>query len=122
MPAAGVWAVAAGVLNVIPYLGPTAIALSAAVVGFLHFGTIDKAIIVGLTCTGIASAEGFVITPVLMGRAGRMNGAAVFIALTIWGFLWGIWGLLLAVPLTMAIKVLCDHVEELHGVGELLGE
>jgi len=51
-----------------------------------------------------------------------MNGAAVFIALTCWGFLWGLWGLLLAVPMTMAIKVICDHVDGLNDVSEILGE
>jgi predicted PurR-regulated permease PerM len=122
MPQAGVWGFGAGLLNVIPYLGPIAIAASSAVVAFLHFGDGTHALIVGATASAIATIEGFAITPQLMGKAGRMNGAAVFIALSFWGFLWGLWGLLLAVPITMAIKVVCDHVEELSAVSELLSE
>jgi predicted PurR-regulated permease PerM len=122
MPEPGVWGFGAGLLNVIPYVGPIAIAAGSALVGFLHFGDGTHALIVGATASAIATAEGFLITPIMMGRAGRMNGAAVFISLSIWGFLWGLWGLLLAVPLTMALKVVCDHVDDLHGVSELLGE
>jgi predicted PurR-regulated permease PerM len=122
MPEPGVWGLGAGLLNVIPYIGPIAIAAGAALVGFLHFGDGMHALIIGATASAIATVEGFLITPVMMGRAGRMNGAAVFISLSIWGFLWGLWGLLLAVPLTMAIKVVCDHVDDLHGISELLSE
>ena len=117
-----VWGVIAGVLNVIPYVGPTSVTLAAAVAAFLQFGSLEHAFWVGAAETAIGVLEGFVLTPVLMGKAGRMNGAAVFIALTIWGFLWGLWGLLLGVPLTMAIKVLCERVEALAPVAELLGE
>jgi predicted PurR-regulated permease PerM len=64
--------------------------------------------------SAIAMVEGFLLTPLLMGRAGCMNGASVFVALTVWGFLWGLWGMLLAVPLTMMIKVICEHIDGLH--------
>jgi predicted PurR-regulated permease PerM len=117
-----VWGLIAGILNVIPYVGPTVVTLAATVAAFLQFGSAEHAFWVGITETGINVLEGFVLTPVLMGKAGRMNGAAVFISLTIWGFLWGLWGLLLGVPLTMALKVLCDRVEALSPVAELLGE
>jgi predicted PurR-regulated permease PerM len=122
MPEPAVWGIAAGLLNVIPYLGPSSIAAAATIVGFLHFGSLSKALVVGVAATAIGMAEGFALTPMLMGRAGRMNGAAVFIALTCWGFLWGLWGLLLAIPMTMAIKVICDHVEGLSDVSEILSE
>ncbi len=116
------WGIIAGILNIIPYVGPTAVTFAAMVAGFLQSGSVEHAVWIGVAETAIGVTEGFVITPVLMGRAGRMNGAAVFISLTIWGFLWGLWGLLLAVPLTMALKVVCDRVEALAPVAELLGE
>jgi predicted PurR-regulated permease PerM len=122
MPEPAVWGIAAGLLNVIPYLGPISLTGAAMIVAFLHFESVSRALMIGAAAGGIAVAEGFGITPVLMGRAGRMNGAAVFIALTCWGFLWGLWGLLLAVPMTMAIKVICDHVEGLSDVSEILSE
>jgi predicted PurR-regulated permease PerM len=122
MPEPAIWGIAAGVLNVIPYLGPISFTATATLVAFLQFNNISHALLVGASAGAISAAEGFGFTPVLMGRAGRMNGAAVFIALTCWGFLWGLWGLLLAVPMTMAIKVICDHVDGLNDVSEILGE
>jgi predicted PurR-regulated permease PerM len=122
MPEPAIWGIAAGVLNVIPYLGPISFTATATLVAFAHFKSVPYALIVGAAAGGIGIAEGFGFTPILMGRAGRMNGAAVFIALTCWGFIWGLWGLLLAVPMTMAIKVIADHVEGLSDVSEILSE
>jgi predicted PurR-regulated permease PerM len=122
MPEPAIWGIAAGVLNVIPYLGPISFTATATLVAFAHFKSVPYALLVGAAAGGIGVAEGFGFTPILMGRAGRMNGAAVFIALTCWGFLWGLWGLLLAVPMTMAIKVICDHVDGLNDVSEILSE
>ena len=122
MPEPAIWGIAAGVLNVIPYLGPISFTATATLVAFAHFKSVPHALIVGAAAGGIGVAEGFGFTPILMGRAGKMNGAAVFIALTCWGFLWGLWGLLLAVPMTMAIKVIADHVDGLSDVSEILSE
>jgi predicted PurR-regulated permease PerM len=57
-----------------------------------------------------------------MGRAMRMNGPALFLGLMFWGWMWGIWGLLLAVPIIVMIKSVCDRVEDLKSIGELLGD
>jgi predicted PurR-regulated permease PerM len=70
----------------------------------------------------ITSLEGYVLVPWLTSRAARMNAVAVFIGLIFWGWVWNVWGLLLAVPMLMVIKAVCDHIEELKGIGELLGE
>ncbi len=51
-----------------------------------------------------------------------MNQVAVFAGLLFWSWAWGIWGMLLAVPMMMVVKAICDHVEQLHPVGHLLGE
>lgn len=117
----GMWGLAAGVLNTIPYLGPSAVVVASALVALLQFGTWRMAITVGGAATLVASIEGMFITPVLMGQAGRMSPAAIFIGLSFWGWLWGIWGLLLAVPLLMILKAVCDHIEGLGWISELLG-
>jgi predicted PurR-regulated permease PerM len=117
-----VWGGVAGLLNVIPYFGPIVFSIAAGAAGFLETNSLTHALVVLGTVSAIAMAEGFLLTPLLMGRAGRMNGASVFVALTVWGFLWGLWGMLLAVPLTMMIKVICEHIEGLHSVSELLSE
>jgi len=55
-----------------------------------------------------------------MSRVGEMNAAAVFVSLMFWGWIWGIWGLLLAVPMTAAIKAVCDRVDNFNAFAELL--
>jgi predicted PurR-regulated permease PerM len=117
-----VWGVGAGVLNNIPYVGPWFVAIAAAAGGFLQFGTLEMAAALGAVASIIACVEGFLVTPFLMGRAGRMNPGAVFVGLSFWGWMWGIWGLLLAVPIMMVIKAVCDHIDTLTPVAELLSE
>jgi predicted PurR-regulated permease PerM len=70
----------------------------------------------------ITTVEGLLLTPMLMGRASSMNQVAVFAGLLFWSWAWGVWGILLAVPMMMVVKVVCDHVESLHPIGHLLGE
>ena len=117
----GMWGLAAGVLNTVPYLGPSAITIASGLVALLQFGTWRMALTVAGAATLVASIEGMFITPLLMGQAGRMSPLAIFIGLSFWGWLWGISGLLLAVPLLMIIKAVCDHIEGLGWISELLG-
>jgi predicted PurR-regulated permease PerM len=119
---AAVWGLMAGIFNSIPYFGPVLVSGGAAVVAFLQFGTIQMAVIVSAVAMLITSVEGFLLTPMLMSRAARMNAVAVFVGLLFWGWVWNVWGMLLAVPMLMVIKTVCDHVEDLKSVGELLGE
>lgn len=119
---AAVWGLMAGLFNSIPYFGPVLVTGGTAVVAFLQFGSIRMAIIVGGVSLVITSLEGFLLTPWLTSRAARMNAVAIFVGLLFWGWVWNVWGMLLAVPLLMVIKAVCDHVEDFKGVGELLGD
>jgi predicted PurR-regulated permease PerM len=119
---AALWGFSAGVLNSIPYFGPVIVTTSIGVVAFLQFGTIEQALVVAAVSLAITSLEGMLLTPWLTSRAGRMNAAAVFVGLLFWSWVWSIWGMLLAVPMLMVIKAICDHVEDFKGVGELLGD
>ena len=119
---AAVWGVMAGIFNSIPYFGPVLVSGSTAIIAFLQFGTIEMALLVSAVAMVITSLEGFFLTPMLMSRAARMNAVAVFVGLLFFGWLWNVWGMLLAVPMLMALKTVCDHVEDLKNVGELLGE
>lgn len=119
---AGLWGILAGVFNSIPYFGPVVVTAATAGVGFMQFGSIRMAIIVGATALVITSLEGFLLTPWLTSRAARMNAVAVFVGLLFWGWIWNVWGMLLAVPMLMVLKAVCDHVEDFKAVGELLGE
>ena len=70
----------------------------------------------------ITSVEGLLLTPWLTSRAARMNAVAVFVNILFWGWVWGVWGMLLAVPMLMVLKAVCDHVEDFKAVGELVGD
>jgi len=119
---AGLWGVAAGVFNSIPYFGPVIVAGATAIAAFLQFETIAMAIYVSGVSVVITSLEGWLLTPWLTSRAARTNEVAMFIGLIFWSFVWGIWGTLLAVPMLVVVKAFCDRIEDLKPVGELLGE
>ena len=117
-----IWGVLAGVFNSIPYLGPIIVTSGLAVVTFMQFDDLSITASVAGTALAITSLEGWLLTPVLMSRAAQMNPVAIFVGLLFWSWVWGVWGTILAVPMLMAIKAICDRVEDLHPVGELLGE
>lgn len=117
-----VWGLAAGIFNSIPYLGPILVSGGLGVVALMQFDDVPRTIIVCVVTFAITSLEGFLLTPALMGRAARMNPVAIFVGLLFWSWIWGVWGAILAVPMLMMLKAVCDHIEELQPVGELLGE
>ena len=119
---AAIWGIAAAVLNTIPYLGAVVFTIGTALVAFLQFGTLSMALMVSGSALVITSLEGFWLTPWLTSRASQMNAVVIFAGVLFWGWLWGVWGLLLGIPILMAIKAVCDHVEDLKPVGELLGK
>ena len=118
---AGVWGVAAGMLHFIPYLGSALIVVGSGVAAFLQFGSVLQALTIAGVALLVGGAIGLVFMTWLQSRAARVNAAVLFIALLFFGWLWGIWGLLLGAPLVGIFKVVCDRVETLKPVGELLG-
>ena len=118
---AGVWGVAAGVLHFVPYLGPALLALGSGVAAFLQDGSLLYALTVAGVSLVVAGAIGFVFLTWLQSRFARVNPAVLFIALLFFGWLWGVWGLLLGAPLVAIVKVVFDRVESLKPAGELLG-
>ena len=118
---AAVWGIAAGVLNLVPYVGSLITAVATALVGFLQFGTLNMAMVVGGASLVIHTIVGNIITPWLTSRASRLSPVAVFVALLAWGWLWGVWGLLLGIPIMMMVKSVCDRVDDLKPLGEFLG-
>ena len=116
-----VWGVMAGVLNLAPYIGSIVVTGASALVAFLQFGSLDMALAVGGASLVIHTIVGNLLTPWLTSRTSSMSPVAVFVSVLAWGWLWGLWGLLLGIPIMMAVKTICDHVEDLQAVGELLG-
>jgi predicted PurR-regulated permease PerM len=119
---AALWGLLAGVFNSIPYYGPLIVSGGLALVAFLQFGTVSMTLVVAGVSLVITSLEGWLLTPLLMGKVASMNRVAVFVGLLFWSWAWGVWGLLLAVPMMMSTKVICDHVDDLKPVGRFLGE
>jgi predicted PurR-regulated permease PerM len=119
---AGIWGIAAGVFNNIPYFGPLIVSVGTAIVAFLQFGTISMALYVAAIALAITTIEGWLLMPMLTRKMARINEVAIFLALIFWSFIWGIWGTLLAVPMLMSVKACCDRIEQLKPIGELLGE
>ncbi len=119
---AGVWGVVAFALNFVPYFGGIFVTGASALMGFVQFGSFEMAMLVGGAALFVNSLEAYIVTPWLTGRAGRMNPVAVFVGVLAWGWLWGIAGLFLGVPILMAIKTVCDRVDDFKPVGELLGD
>src|SRR4051812_32344153 len=117
-----VWGILAGVFNSIPYLGPVLVSGGLGVVSFMQFNDLLRTAYVCGIAFAITSLEGFLLTPMLMGRAAQMNPVAIFVGLLFWSWIWGLWGTILAVPMLMMLKAICDHIEDLQPVGELLGE
>ena len=119
---AGAWAVAAGLLHVIPYFGSVVTATAIGMAAFMQFDDLSTALLIAGASLVIATVVGYFVTTWMTGRIAKMNTAAVFVALLFWAWLWGVWGLLLSIPITVIAKVVAQHVEELEPVAELLGE
>ena len=117
-----VWGVAAGVLNLAPYIGSALVTVGSALVAFLQFGTVDMAFAIGGASLVIHTLVGNLLTPWLTSRTSSMSPVAVFVSVLAWGWLWGLWGLLLGIPVMMAVKAICDRVDDLKTIGELLGD
>ena len=113
--------VISGFLSLIPYLGVVLAVLPPLVanVGNLHAGSflLIVGIVLGLHLVGMN-----VLYPKILGKRLQLNPLAVTLALLFWGWLWGAMGLILAVPITGAVKIICDQIESLRPYGAWLGE
>ena len=116
-----VWGVAAAVLNLVPYAGSLVVTGGSALVAFLEFGTLDMALSIGGASLVIHTLIGNLLTPWLTSRAGSLSPVVVFVSVLAWGWLWGLWGLLLGIPVMMVVKAVCDQIVPLRAIGELLG-
>lgn len=119
---AGAWAVAAALLHLIPYFGTVVTTIATGMAAFLQFDSLLMAATVGGVTLAISTFVGIFITTWLTGRIAHMNTPAVFVSLLFWTWLWGVWGMLLSIPIIVITKVISERVEELHPLAELLGD
>ena len=121
MPDAFIWGVVAFLLNFIPYVGMFFGVVLVGAFSIIAFDTISYALLAPAAYFALNALEGQVITPLTVGRALEMNIVAVFVTVVFWGWLWGIAGALMAVPILVLMKVVCDHVDSLETLGRFIG-
>jgi predicted PurR-regulated permease PerM len=121
MPSPVLWGAMVGLFNFVPFLGPAVCIGIVALASFMSFPLWQTAIIPPLIVAGVCFLEGEFITPMVLARRLVLNPVAVFVALLFCGWLWGIVGVLVSVPLLAVFKIFCDHVRPLTPIGEFLG-
>jgi predicted PurR-regulated permease PerM len=121
LPNPVLWGVLAALTNYIPYLGPMTMYIMLAMAGLLTFEDVGRALLApgGFLCCNVL--EAYILTPLVLGRRLTLNPVVIFLGLTFWGWIWGITGALLAVPIMVVFKIFCDHSESLAPIGEFLG-
>jgi len=112
---------ASGVLNLVPYLGAVLAWIPPFLIGAAQWSTIGPYFGVAAVLTLFHIIGLNVLMPGIVGRRVHLNALSVTIALLFWGWLWGAIGLILAIPITATIKVICDHVDGWQPVGRWLG-
>jgi predicted PurR-regulated permease PerM len=122
MPNPALWGLVAGLLNYMPYLGAIATIAVLGLAALVSFDTIGRALLVPGAFFVVNLIEANVVTPLILGSQLRLNTVALFIGMMFWGYIWGIPGALMAVPMMATIKIFCDHFEDLAPVGEFLGK
>jgi len=121
MPNPVLWGVMVAIFNFVPYVGPLTSQIVLALVGIMTFDSLGKALIPPAIYFAIDAIESNVVTPMVLGNRLALNPVVIFIAVIFWGWLWGIVGALLAVPMLAALKIFCDAIEPLAPIGEFLG-
>jgi predicted PurR-regulated permease PerM len=107
-------------LNYIPYLGALTGLIVATVIALITFDSFAHTVVLAAAYLAITTVEGQIITPAFVGRQLEMNTVVVFLSLAFWAWLWSVIGMLVAVPLLVAIRAFCEHVPQLEGLGHFL--
>ena len=122
MPYAALWGTVAAVFNFIPYMGSLITLCALTLAALSSFDDVKSALYVSGAYLVLTTLEGTLMQPVLIGRKLALNPVGIFVSILVWGWLWGIPGALLAVPILAVAKTICDAVDGLRPFGELLGE
>lgn len=122
MPNPLLWGLLAFIFNWIPYAGPIAGTLLSAVASVVVFDSIASAMLPPLAYTVFIGLETQIISPAFLSRRLRLNSVAILITIAFWAWLWGIPGIVVAVPLLVTLRVFCSHLDSLAGIGEFLTE
>ena len=120
MPNPVLWGAMASLFNFIPYFGPIAAATLLALAGSLTFEGWGRPLLPALVYLSLHAVESNFVTPTILGRRLTLNPVVIFVSLIFWSWVWGVAGALLAVPLLMIVKIVCDHFAPLQPIAEFL--
>ena len=121
MPNAALWGFIAGITNFVPYIGGVVTTFVIFFAALMSFENTGKILLMPGIYLAVNLIESNLVTPILLGRRLPLNNVALFVGLLLWWYLWGIPGAILAVPMMVALKIVCDHVESLAPLGAFLG-
>lgn len=110
----------AGLTNFVPYVGQVLGGGVPCLVSLAQFESVGDALIVASVYLGLVTIEGYLVTPYVLGKSLDLNGTVILVACLFWGFLWGLVGLILAMPFTACLKLVCQNVPELHRWADLM--
>lgn len=122
MPNPALWGLLAGTMAFIPYLGATVTFTVLSVVALLTFDTVPRALLVPAVFLTIDLAIEQFLNPVIIGKRMALNPVVIFCGILVWGWMWGIPGALIAVPILVVVKIFCDRIPRFNYIGEFLGE
>ncbi len=120
MPEPLLFGVIAFLLNFIPYIGAIAGTALATIIGLVSLPHAGSAVAAGASYLALTSLEGQFVTPYCIGRSLKLNTVVVFLSVTLWAWLWSVVGMIVATPLLVSFRVLCEHIPMLEGVGHFL--
>ena len=121
MPNAALWGALAGLTNFVPYLGSVVTTFAIFLASLVTFEETGKMLLMPGIYLAVNMLESNLVTPILLGRRLPLNPVALFVGVLLWWYLWGIPGAILAVPMMVVLKIVCDHVERLAPLGAFLG-
>ncbi|HXF24928.1 MAG TPA: AI-2E family transporter [Gemmatimonadaceae bacterium] len=122
MPNPFLWGALVTCLEFIPYIGALTLVAILTIASLTVFDNVAHALIVPGSFVALNLIQGNLIGPTVMGHRLSLNPVAIFIGVAFWWEIWGIAGAFIAVPMLASLKIVCDHVEWLSGVGEFLGQ
>ena len=120
LPNPVMWGVLVALLNYVPYLGALTGIICMTLGAVLSFDSLGYAMIFPASYLVLAILEGNFVTPVILGRSLTLNPVLILVALAFWGWMWGISGMILAVPILATFKIFCDHIEPMAPVAEFM--
>ncbi|NNF44300.1 MAG: AI-2E family transporter [Phycisphaerales bacterium] len=116
-----VWAATVAILNYVPYVGAVVVTILVAVVSIIEFDTLSRAALPPLAVMGLNLVEGFIVTPLVLGRCLRLHPVMIFLATVAGGWIWGIAGAFLAVPILASVVIALRHFPHLQPIAQFLG-